>query len=732
MPSRQERIRVLLVEDDEDDYTITKDMLAGQDRARFEVEWCSDFEDALATIGEERHDVYLVDYRLGSHTGLELVREAFAFRSRAPVLILTGQSDFEIDLEASALGATDFLLKQELNPYALERSIRYAIRHQQALSDLAVSEERYALAACAVNDGIWDWDLRTDRVYYSPRWGVLLGLSETAREEDSSAWFDRVHVDDLRGLQVAIEAHLSDRTSLLQSKHRMLHQDGSFRWMLARGMAVRDSAGKPVRMAGSLSDITIARLTEHRLQYDALHDSLTGLPNRALFMDRLERAIERGKRDKDKGCALLFLDVDRFKLVNDTFSHSVGDELLIAIAHRIGRELRPGDTVARLGGDEFTVLLDDLPAAAPETPAVEVVDRLHKALEHPFEIDGRRLFVTCSTGIALPANGTTASEALRNADIAMYEAKHGGRARHAVFDGGMHRRIADRLTHHNALREAVERSLIGVHYQPVVELDTGRIHGFEALARWPEGWDSLDPSQFIPLAEETGLITLLGRHVLRVALTTLASWRQAGLVADDVRMSVNVSGAQLDEPNFPDEILEAISSAGLPGGVVRLEITEGSLMREPDRMSRVASEVCATGVGLELDDFGTGYSSLAALHRFPVNALKIDQGFVAGLGALGGSEAIIRSTVALGHSLGLDVIAEGIETENQLGILRELGCTLGQGFLFFRPAPVKQVEDILRSQLPNKWKGLRSRGGPISWPEGPGTPVDTATAVPSR
>ena len=710
MTHTPERIRVLLVEDDEDDYTVTKDMLARQDRARFEIEWCSDYDTGLTAIEQQRHDVYLIDYRLGRNTGLDLVREAFAFRPRAPVVILTGQSEYEIDLEASALGVTDFLLKQELNPYALERSIRYAIRHQQALSDLATSEERYALAAGAVNDGIWDWDLRSDQVYYSPRWRVLLGLPETAAVEDADAWFDLVHTEDLPGLRVAIEAHLGGRTSLLQSKHRMLHADGSWRWMLARGMAVNDSAGDPVRIAGSLSDITVARVTEHRLQHDALHDSLTGLPNRALFIDRLERAILRAKREPEKSCAVLFLDVDRFKLVNDSFSHSVGDQLLIAITERISKELRPSDTVARLGGDEFTVLLDDLPLADAVTPAVEVVERLHRALGGVFYVDGRRLFVTCSTGIAVPNGQMTPAEVLRNADIAMYEAKHGGRDRYAVFDRSMHRRIADRLSHHNALREAVEQSLIEVHYQPVVQLDTGRIHGFEALARWPEGWPPLTPSQFIPLAEETGLIISLGRHVLRAALSTLASWREAGLVADDVRMSVNVSGTQLDDPGFPDDVIEAVSAARLPGTVVRLEITEGTLMREPERMSGVVSEVSATGVGFELDDFGTGYSSLAALHRIPVSALKIDQGFVASLGVAGGTEAIVRSTLALGQSLGLDLIAEGIETENQHRILRDLGCHLGQGLLFFKPDSAAEIEKILRDlrePSANEW-GVRS------------------------
>ena len=337
MATRGELLHVLLVEDDEEDYLITRDMLAGQDRARFRLDWRSDYAGALEVIREQRHDVYLIDFRLGPHTGLELVRDGFASRPRAPVLILTGQSDYEIDLEATALGVTDYLVKQELNPLSLERSIRYAISHQQALDDLKRSEERYALAVRAANDGLWDWDLSTDRIYLSPRWHAMLGQPERPAEEGSAAWFGLVHGDDLAGLHVAIDAHLAGETPHLESEHRMRHADGSWRWTLSRGLAIRGADGKATRMAGSLSDITDRRTAERKLQHDALHDALTGLPNRALFMDRVRHVMPRATRDPTVRCAVVFLDIDRFKLVNDSLGHTAGDRLLVALA-RQGRE----------------------------------------------------------------------------------------------------------------------------------------------------------------------------------------------------------------------------------------------------------------------------------------------------------------------------------------------------------------------------------------------------------
>ena len=413
-------------------------------------------------------------------------------------------------------------------------------------------------------------------------------------------------------------------------------------------------------MAGSLSDITDRRTAERQLQHDALHDALTGLPNRALFMDRLDQVMQRAIRDPNIGCAVLFLDIDRFKLVNDSLSHAVGDNLLVALGGRLAALLRPGDTVARLGGDEFTILLDGV---ITEEAAVFVADRVQASLANVLTVDGHELVVTASIGIALGGPRISPAELLRNADIAMYDAKRRGRGCRAVFDESMHRRVVDRVTLETELRSAVEQSLLQVHYQPIVDLLSGRIHGLEALARWPEGWPGVEPCDFIPIAEETGVIGALGMHVLRTALGALARWREEGLIADDVCMSVNVSARQLSDPRLPNDVGDALAAAGLGGGALILEITESTLMQEPESVQAIISQVCETGARLHLDDFGTGYSSLSALHQFPVDALKIDRSFVTASGGSNGkgSEVIVRSTIALAHSLDLHVVAEGIE-----------------------------------------------------------------------
>jgi diguanylate cyclase (GGDEF)-like protein/PAS domain S-box-containing protein len=659
-------VRLLIVEDDEDDFLITRDLLAEQDRLPVSVDWTPTYAEALAEIHRQAHDVYLVDYRLGSHTGLELMREGFASRPFAPVIMLTGQPTHDIDLEATALGATDFLSKRGLTADELERSIRYAINHQKA--------ERYALAARAANDGIWDWDLSTDRIYLSPRWFAILGAPEEPRDVHPSVWFDLVAADDVLRLRNEIEAHLAGQTPHLETEFRMRHRDGSWRWVTARGLATRDVDGTPIRMAGSLSDSTDRHVAVERLEHEALHDTLTGLPNRTLFADRVEQTLQRAAREASAGCALLFLDLDGFKEINDTLSHAVGDELLVAFAERIAKALRPGDTVARLGGDEFTVLLEELLQPAEATV---IAERILRSLRDPFTLDGNEILVGASIGISLSADGLSPADLISAADLAMYDAKRQGRGRWAVFDEHMHRRVEDRLARQNELRQVIEHSLLEVHFQPIVRLDNGRLVGLEALARWPSDRAPLAPEDFIAIAEEIGLIGSLGEYVMREALVALRGWRQTGAVGEDVWVSVNLSARQLSDIGLGEQVGSVVAESQLPAHLLRLEVTEGTLMAV-ERSQQFLSAITEAGIGLHVDDFGTGYSSVTALHRLPIRGLKIDRRLVADL-ALPRNRAIARSVVALAHSLDVPAIGAGIEDESQRQGLAKLRCDLGQG-----------------------------------------------------
>ncbi|HEX3688594.1 MAG TPA: EAL domain-containing protein [Solirubrobacteraceae bacterium] len=689
-------LRVLLVSSGRNQLLTARELLAGRASGRLLVDWRERYDDGLAAIRERRHDVYVVDCRLGAQSGTELVREAFRGRPSAPVILLTGDGGRDVGADPADLGISQQVAVDRVGRPSLERSIRQALSHHRAVAELARSEERYALAVRAANDGIWDWDLVADTLYFSPRWHAILGRPHPEGDLAPATWFDLVHPSDLERLRAAVREHLQGRSPQLRAEHRMRHADGGWRWVLTRGLATRGEDGRATRMAGSMSDVTDRRLAQLRLQHDALHDSLTGLPNRTLFMDRVHQTLQRLRRDPRAACAVLFMDIDRFKLVNDSLSHAVGDKLLVALAARLATAVRPGDTVARLGGDEFAVLLQEIGDSAE---AILVADRILDALRPSFAIDGHDLFSSVSVGIALNGSGPTPADLLANADIAMYNAKRRGRGRAAVFDEAMRRLVVNRLARENELRQAVDGALLEIHYQPIVSLATGDICGMEALARWPAGWEQVSPAEFIPIAEDTGMIGNLWAHVLQAALGTLAGWRRDGLISDEVCMSVNLSGRQLDDPDLATQLHAAIERTQVPPAALKLEITESTLIAEPEHTRDVFAQVCSRGVGLHLDDFGTGYSSLSALQRFPVDALKIDRSFVAELGSdQEGGEVIIRSTVAMAHSLGLPVIAEGIEVPAQLRRLRSLGCEFGQGHLF---SPAVSAADM--AALLGRW-----------------------------
>jgi diguanylate cyclase (GGDEF)-like protein/PAS domain S-box-containing protein len=560
--------------------------------------------------------------------------------------------------------------------------------HADAQLALERSEERYALAASGANDGLWDWDLIGNEIHFSARWRGMIGMVAEAGPGLPDEWLDRVHPDDRGDLRAALDAHVSGKTEHFKHEHRMLHSDGTYRWMLCKG-AVRLSHGAATRLAGSLTDVTERAETQEQLRRAAQHDTLTDLPNRALFVELLGHALERSRRQPDRPCAVLFLDIDRFKVINDSLGHQIGDELLVAISRRLQGCVREGDIVARLGGDEFTILLNDLPHIER---ARMVAQRILDSIQAPLSLGGREIFTSTSIGMAISTpDYASPDEIMRDADSAMYRAKTRGKARYEIFDAEMHAQALDRLGLENDLRRAVERRELSLHYQPIVSLATGQPVGLEALLRWNRAGVAVSPTTFIPVAEEIGVIEALGAWVVQEACRQFASWQEK--LGDDAvaGITVNVSTRQLVQPSFVSVVQAAVIDARMNPSALRLEITETALMKNPEIVEDVLRQLRAFGVKIYLDDFGTGYSSLSHLHKLPVDALKIDRSFVASL-MHRDRPAIVESILALARTLGTPVIAEGVETEDQLRELARLGCAQAQGFLFAKPMAPADAE----------------------------------------
>ena len=550
--------------------------------------------------------------------------------------------------------------------------------------------ERRTLALRGAREGIFDWDLQANTVHLSARAAELLGLEPQPREIGPAEWLERVAPEDRAALHQATSAHLRGDAERVNVEHRVAHDEQ--RWVLARGQAVKGEHGRPVRLAGTLADVTEARTAVARLEHHALHDPLTGLPNRVLLLDRLEQALRRGRRrERQPACALLFLDLDRFKVVNDSLGHAAGDTLQQAVARRLQGVLRPEDTVARLGGDEFCILLEEIDDAHEAT---RVAERVQQALTPPIRVEGREVVTSASVGVALAQPGSRPQELLDQADTAMYRAKAAGKARHAVFDDGMHAQVMARLDLESALRAAIENGVLAVRYQPVFHTATGRVTGFEALCRWPDG---VAPAAFLAVAEETGLIVPLGRLVLEDACARAAAWRALPGGAD-LTVSVNVSPRELSEPGFLDGLGAVLAATGLDPAALRLEVTEGAVAHDPELVRRTLTQALERhGVRSQLDDFGTASSSLRLLHSFPGDAVKIDAAFVRAMDADAGAFELVKAMIALAHNLGLEAIAEGVETQAHLDALELLGCERVQGFLLAPPLAPAEAGALLTS-----------------------------------
>jgi len=571
----KERIKVLLVDDDEDDYLLTKDLFAQID-SLYDIEWISSYGEALKLVNRITHDICLFDYRLGEYTGLDLLREAVSAGCRAPIILLTGQGDNGTDIEAIKRGASDYLSKSGITAHLLERSVRYAIERKR---------------------------------------------------------------------------------------------------------------------------------TEERIVHMAYYDGLTNLPNRSLFLDRLNQALTHSNRYKDN-CALLFIDLDNFKRINDTLDHRTGDLLLQGVAERLNSFVRSADTiarhrvnalastVARLGGDEFTVLLTEIHSMQD---AAKVSQRILHSLSNPFHLDGHEVFITASIGIAFyPADGEDIDTLIKNADTAMYHAKNNGKNHFQFYKYSMNATALERLHMENDLRKAIIRDELSLLYQPRINISNGTIVGTEALIRWkhPE-LGLISPGSFIPLAEETGLINPIGEWVLKTACRQKKEWHGKGPLHTPLSVSINISGHQFSQANLVSILGKILADTSLEPSCLELEITESVIMKNADSTIDLLHKLKDMGVRLSMDDFGTGYSSFNYLKRFPLDIIKIDRSFIKDITNSPKDATIIKAIIVMAHTLGLRVVAEGVETDEQLNLLQDMGCDDMQGFLLCRPLPAEHVHEFL-------------------------------------
>lgn len=651
-----------------------------------ELTWRSDYATGLEGLLHGGFDVCLLDYQLGERSGLELLREAKTRGVRLPIIMLTGHGSAELDHQAMHAGAADYLVKGDFSAESLDRIVRYLLERTKADDARRDSEERYALAMEGSNDGLWDWRVGQKEIHFSSRWKRILGFEAGELPELLESWWERVHDDDRFRLTNDFNGHLADgSTPHFENEHRLRHKDGTWRHVLVRGKAVRDQQGRATRMAGSLTDVTMARS----------RDPLTGLANRVLYLDRLEHSFQRAARDPTYRFALLFIDLDRFKNINDSLGHDAGDELLVAIARRLEGCVRLVDTVARLGGDEFVVLLDE--SREPDG-ATRVAHRIIEELARAFVVGSRELFTGASIGIALSdPHYKTPGELLRDADTAMYRAKAEGRGRFVIFDGAMHARAVHVLSVESGLRRALDEHQLEVFYQPVISLGSQRPLGFEALVRWRHPERGLvAPADFIPVAEDSSLIVMLDLHVLKSAAAQLRAWRDEFKL--DLSVAVNASRRHFSRTEYSGEVRQALDGAGLPAKALRLEVTESVTMDLPDIARAQLQQLHALGVQLYVDDFGVGYSSLSMLHTYPFTGIKLDRSFVSGLDGASSSTEIVRAILAIAQALRLEVVAEGVETQGQHDALVALGCTRGQGFRYGAPMPAGDAARWLRSK----------------------------------
>jgi len=697
MSPSEHPLRLLLIEDDEDDFLIIRDLLREAGNLHYVLDWVDSFERGLSALDSAAHDLFLIDYRLGADSGLELVRHAGERGMAQPVILLTGQDDSELDARALALGASDYLVKGQFDGRLLGRSIRYALERASASRHLGLSNSRASLLQRCVEasyNGVIIADAQNPQhpiIYTNPAFERITGyrsaevLGRNCRFLQGSETRQPAVAEIQRNLALQHEVHVVVRN---------YRKDGSAFWNDLYIAPVPDERGVVTHFIGVQNDISERKRFESELAYNASHDVLTGLPNRSLLEDRLEQGCQIARRYA-REMAVMLIDLDGFKPINDALGHAVGDKVLVEVAQRMAAQIRPGDTLARLGGDEFVVLLPDL---AQREDALQVAERLVRCIARPYRFNELELHVTASLGITV-SDGEIEQpmRLIQEADLAMYQAKQHGRNNYQWYTEHLNQEVSERMTLRNELQKAIASMDFELYYQPQIDARSGAVLGCEALLRWPHAERGMiSPLQFIPVAEDTGQIIPLSQWVLETACRQHRQLLDSGLACGPV--AVNISAVHLQRGSFLQTVRNALHSSGLPPHLLELEITESVLLENAARAIELLHEVKQLGVSLALDDFGTGYSSLSYLKELPIDKVKIDRSFIRELISDPRDAAITQGIIVTAHRLDLWVVAEGVESAEQADFLARSQCDAFQGYLYAKPMPFAELQAYLQEQ----------------------------------
>ena len=676
------RGRVLVVDDEKLNRTLISHDLT---QNGYTVETVSAGADALRRIEESEFDLVVLDIMMPEMDGFETLSRIRKKRSsgQLPVIMATA-SDSSENITRSLEGqANDYVTKPLHLPVALAR-INTQLDRKFANDAKRKSEERLALAIAGSNDGIWDWDLQSDRIYQSDRWRRIIGLHDGDGEMTSEDWFDRIHVEDRQTVLKDMHAALDGITLKFVSEHRVRHENGTYRWVLVRGMAARTANGEARRIAGSMTDITHRRAI----------DQLTGLPNRSPLTERIDRTLSRLRNEPGRICALFVVNIDGVGMINEGYGEQFGDMVLKTVADRLVNTLRPTDVVASFGGDEFAVFLDRI-----EDPsnALRIGQRIQEMVGRKIEGEDRTITLTAGIGVVVSTpRHRSGNDMVTEALIALNRAKRAGKGTITLFDENMQTTAARRLDIEQDLRGAIERGDIRLAYQPIVNLKDGALEGFEALARWQDPVRGfVSPADFIPVAEESGLIVPLTERLVSQAADTAAGWAKNYSHGRPFYISVNLSARNLETAGLVGTVVDLLKERGVPPEFLKVEVTETQMMKDIQAARHMLEEFRDAGIRSALDDFGTGHSSLSYLAELPFDTIKIDRAFVDKADQLPNKRKILQAITVLGKSLGMSIVAEGVETAGEHDLLALLACDSGQGYLYAKPSPPEALKAIL-------------------------------------